>query len=103
MDATLEKALQTVLTNWEKMKKSHEDDAADDAEQFEASFYRWMEKLREWFDQLEHKPATLEEALRLPDVEKMTDLLPVELMLNFETELELIVEGQTRMEDERYD
>ncbi|MDF2683674.1 MAG: hypothetical protein K0R47_4864 [Brevibacillus sp.] len=103
MDATLEKALQTVLANWERMKKSHEDDAADDADQFEASFYSWMEKLREWFEQLEHKPATLEAALRLPDVEEVTDLLPIELMLNFETELELIVEGQTRMEDERYD
>ncbi|QRG68799.1 hypothetical protein [Brevibacillus choshinensis] len=103
MDATVEKALQTVLANWEKMKKSHEDDAGDEAEQFEASFYAWMEKLRSWFNQLDQKPATLDEALRLPEVEEITDLLPVELMLNFETELELIVEGQTRIEDERYD
>lgn len=103
MDGTVEKALQTVLANWDKMKKSHEDDAGDDADQFEASFYEWIEKLRSWFNQLEQKPATLDEALRLPEVEQITDLLPTELLLNFETELELIVEGQTRIEDERYD
>lgn len=103
MDAAVEKGLRTVLANWDKMKKSHEDDAGDDADQFEASFYEWIEKLRSWFNQLEQKPATFDEALRLPDVEQITDLLPIELMLNFETELELIVEGQARIEDERYD
>ncbi|MFJ9498401.1 hypothetical protein [Brevibacillus centrosporus] len=103
MCATLEKALRTVLDNWEKMKKSHEDDAADDAEQFEASFYKWIEAVRQWYKELEQKPTSLEDALLLPEMATSMELLPVELQLNFETELELIVEGQERMEDERYD
>ncbi|WNC16090.1 hypothetical protein [Brevibacillus brevis] len=103
MDPTLKKALETVLASWERMKKSHEDDAGDDAEQFEASFYAWIEEVRRWFDRQEPKPATLEEALQLPEIQQSMELLPGELALNVETELELIVEGQTRVEDERYD
>lgn len=103
MDTTIEKALRTMLENWEKMKKSHEEDAEEDANQFEASFYALMEQVRHWFGRLETKPETLEEALLLPDMAQIADLLPAEIYLNFETELELIVEGQTRVEDERYD
>ncbi|MGG4493593.1 hypothetical protein [Brevibacillus reuszeri] len=103
MDATIEKALHTMLENWERMKKSHEDDAEDDANTFEASFYQLMERIREWFGQLEAKPATLDDALLLPDMAQLEKKLPVEILLNFETELELIVEGETRIEDEKYD
>jgi len=103
MDAALERALQKMIANWEKMKHSHEDDAADEAEQFEASFYAWIDHIRQWYTELPHKPATLEEAMLLPDVQQSMERLPIELMLNFETELELIVAGQTREEEERYD
>lgn len=99
----MEKALQTMLHNWEKMKKSHEEDAEEDANQFEASFYALMEKIREWHAQLEAKPESLDETLRLPAIAEIADQIPGEIYLNFETELELIVEGQTREEDERYD
>ncbi|MBW5467806.1 hypothetical protein GPJ61_08040 [Brevibacillus formosus] len=103
MDTNIEKALHTTLEYWDRMKKSHEDDAEDDANQFEASFYRMMELIREWYDQLETKPDTLEDALLLPDVAEVAEQLPVEIMLNFETELELIVDGQIREDDEKYD
>ncbi|MED1948036.1 MULTISPECIES: hypothetical protein [Brevibacillus] len=103
MDTNIEKALCTTLEYWDRMKKSHEDDAEDDANQFEASFYRMMELIREWYDQLETKPDTLEDALLLPDVAEVAEQLPVEIMLNFETELELIVDGQIREDDEKYD
>jgi len=103
MDATIEKALHIMLANWERMKKSHEDDAEDDANTFEASFYHLMEQIRKWFGKLEPKPTTLDDALLLPDMAKLEEQLPVEILLNFETELELIVEGETRIEDEKYD
>ncbi|OUQ89143.1 hypothetical protein B5G50_07370 [Brevibacillus brevis] len=103
MDANIEKALRTTLEFWDRMKKSHEDDAEDDANQFEASFYRMMDHIREWYDQLETKPNTVEDALLLPDMAEVAEQLPVEIMLNFETELELIVDGQIREDDEKYD
>lgn len=103
MDATIEKALHTMLANWERMKKSHEDDAEDDANTFEASFYQLMEHIRVWHGQLESKPESLDEALLLPDMAQVMDQLPGEIVLNFETELELIIEGQTRVDDEKYD
>ncbi|MGG1658575.1 hypothetical protein [Brevibacillus sp. NRS-1366] len=103
MDATIEKALHTMLANWERMKKSHEDDAEDDANTFEASFYQLMETIRKWYGRLEPKPESLDEALLLPDLAEVMDQMPGEIILNFETELELIVDGQTRVEDEKYD
>jgi hypothetical protein len=103
METSIQKALSITLANWEKMKKSHEDDAEEDANQFEASFYKMMEEIRHWFGQLQTTPASLEEALLLPDLMEVADQLPAEISLNFETELELIVEGQTRVEDEKYD
>ncbi|ASJ52309.1 hypothetical protein BP422_01405 [Brevibacillus formosus] len=103
MDTSIGKALRTTLEYWDRMKQSHEDDAEDDANQFEASFYRMMEQIREWYDQLETKPDTLEDALLLPDMAEVAQQLPVEIMLNFETELELIVDGQIREDDEKYD
>lgn len=103
MHETIEKALHTTLAYWARMKKSHEDDAEDDANQFEAAFYHMMEQIREWYDQLETKPDSLEDALLLPDMAEVAERLPVEIMLNFETELELIVDGQTRVDDEKYD
>jgi hypothetical protein len=99
METSIQKALSITLANWEKMKKSHE----EDANQFEASFYKMMEEIRHWFGQLQTTPASLEEALLLPDLMEVADQLPAEISLNFETELELIVEGQTRVEDEKYD
>lgn len=99
----MDKALRTMLDNWEKMKRSEEDEAEEDANQFEASFYAFMQEVRNWVEGLEQPPKTLEEAMQLAKIEALVEQLPVEIMLNFETELELIVDGEVREEDERYD
>lgn len=99
----MDKALKTMLDNWEKMKRSEEDEAEEDANQFEASFYAFMQEVRNWVEGLEQPPKTLEEAMQLATIEALVEQLPVEIMLNFETELELIVDGEVREEDERYD
>lgn len=99
----MDKALKTMLDNWEKMKRSEEDEAEEDANQFEASFYAFMQEVRNWVEGLEQPPKTLEEAMQLAKIEALVEQLPVEIMLNFETELELIVDGEVREEDERYD
>ncbi|KZE51695.1 hypothetical protein AV540_12575 [Brevibacillus parabrevis] len=103
MDATIEKALRQTLDAWERMKKSHEDDAEDDANQFEAAFYKLVDAIRSWFNELPAKPESLEDALLLPDLAEIADQMPGEIVLNFETELELIVDGQMRVDDEKYD
>jgi len=103
VNTVMDKALRTMLDNWEKMKRSEEDEAEEDANQFEASFYALMQEVRNWVDGLEQPPKTLEEAMQLEKIEELVEQLPVEIMLNFETELELIVDGEVREEDERYD
>ena len=103
MDTELEKAFQTMLDNWNRMKRSEEEDAEEDADQFQTSFYKLMEALRTWFGQRQDQPESLDEALQLEAISRLVDRLPGELLLNFETELELIVEGQQREEDARYD
>ena len=99
----MKKALQLMLDNWEKMKRSDEEDAEEDADQFEASFYALCAEVRAWYEGLEEQPKTLEDALKLEEIKKMVEQLPAEILLNFETELEWIIEGEMRVEDERYD
>lgn len=103
VNTVMDKALKTMLDNWEKMKRSEEDEAEEDANQFEASFYALMQEVRNWVAGLEQPPKTLEEAMQLAKIVELVEQLPVEIMLNFETELELIVDGEVREEDERYD
>ncbi len=103
MNSSIEEALSRVLTRWNQMTSSKEDDAETDAEAFENAFYQFIDVIREWYDQLEAKPLSLEEALEHPDIQSAQDLLPQPLLLNFETELDLIVDGVTRIDDERYD
>lgn len=99
----IEQALKITLHHWNQMKMSGEEEAEDEANQFEASFYKLMEEVRTWFSSLENRPSTLDDALELQDIREIIDRLPAELHLNFETELELIVEGETREEDAKYD
>jgi len=103
MQTMIQKALNTTIDNWEKMKESREEHAEEDANQFEASFYELMEQIRRWIHQMPARPKSLDEALLLPELEEVVAILPPELYLNFETELELIIEGETRMEDAKYD
>jgi len=99
----IEHALNITLHHWNQMKVSGEEEAEDEANQFEASFYTLMEAVRTWFSSLKIRPSTLDDALELPDIAEIIERLPAELHLNFETELELIVEGETREEDAKYD
>jgi hypothetical protein len=79
------------------------DDPEFTANEFEASFYIFIDAVREWVYALERRPQTLDEFLELPLVEEIVRLLPAELYLNFETEAELIVENKSRVDDEKYD
>lgn len=99
----MKKAFQLMLDNWEKMKRSHEEDAQEDADQFEASFYALFAEVRTWYEGLEEQPKTLDDALKQEEIKQMVEQLPAEILLNFETELEWIIEGEMRVEDEKYD
>ncbi|KEO84467.1 hypothetical protein EL26_05045 [Tumebacillus flagellatus] len=99
----MQEAFETMQENWRMMQSSDFDSAAEDAERFEGSFYKFIDAVREWVDALQEKPATLEALLARPELQAFADELPAPLLLNFETELELIFEGITREEDEKYD
>ncbi|WP_028549576.1 hypothetical protein [Paenibacillus sp. UNC451MF] len=103
MNEKVTKALDTTLNHWNSMSRSDQDEAEEMANAFEASFYRFIEAVREWVNELESRPQTLDELLEHPFVQEITDQLPVPLYLNFETEAELIVENKIRIDDEKYD
>jgi hypothetical protein len=96
-------ACDEMIDNWNGMGRSDMDAAGDAADRFQNSFYRFVDELREWLDQQPARPQSLGEALGLPAIAELADELPGPLLLNFETELELIVEGMEREEEEKYD
>ncbi|ASS74326.1 hypothetical protein CIG75_04565 [Tumebacillus algifaecis] len=99
----IQAAYDEMIANWNTMQSSDMDSAGDDADRFQSSFYRFIEELQEWLVTAEPKPRTVDAAMALPWLAELYEELPAPLMLNFETELELIVEGITREEDARYD
>jgi len=103
MDTQVIQALDTALSHWQRMAGASTDEAEESANEFEASFYRFIDAFREWTYGLEPGPQSLEALLELPEVERISDLLPAPLYLNFETEAELIVERILRVDDEKYD
>ncbi|WP_282940223.1 hypothetical protein [Paenibacillus sp. RC67] len=103
MNEKVTKALDTALDHWKSMSRSDHDEAEDTANAFEASFYKFIDAVREWVNELEPRPQTLDELLEQPFIQEITDRLPVPLYLNFETEAELIVENKSRIDDEKYD
>ena len=103
MEHRVDQALQSMLEYWREMKKSEKEDAEEDANQFEASFYTFIEAVKEWIQGRHPFPKSLDEALSLPEIQKWEAELPPMLVLNFETELELMVEGIEREEEARYD
>ncbi|MFB9325128.1 hypothetical protein ACFFSY_04220 [Paenibacillus aurantiacus] len=98
-----EPALTEMLRNWQDMSSAEEAEAEEAAERFEASFYRFIDAFRVWVWRLASPPVTIDELLALPAVRLLTDRLPAPLLLNFETEAELILERQGREEEEKYD
>jgi hypothetical protein len=103
MKASVTEAFKEMLENWSAMQRSDMDSAGDDADRFQDSFYRFIDELKEWIEQLTDQPRDLGAALAMPEIDAFVEQLPGPLYLNFETELELILEGITRTEDERYD
>ncbi|MFD2169644.1 hypothetical protein [Tumebacillus lipolyticus] len=103
MIKAVQEAFQEMQSDWQQMQSSDMDSAGDDADRFQAAFYRFIDAVKEWLESLEQKPRTTAAALDLPELSALYDELPAPLLLNFETELELIVEGIVRVEDARYD
>ncbi len=103
MTAKIERTLENALRNWKAMSGSGNEDAEAAADQFEASFYLFIDAVREWFQGLDQQPQTLEEFLELPVVRHMLEQLPAPLHLNFETEAELIVDHISRIDEDKYD
>jgi hypothetical protein len=103
MHHEVEQALHAALQNWSLMARADHEDSEEAANAFEASFYRFIDAVREWASGLEPQPDTIEAFLELPMVQEIIDLLPAPLYLNFETEAELIVQNQLRVEEDKYD
>lgn len=92
--------LKTALEDWEMMGNASESESEDCAERFEMHFYEFIDELKAWYQHLEEPPTTIEEAENLVEVKEIADRLPAPLLLNFYTELELIIEGKNQV---RYD
>lgn len=92
MQHDMQGAFSTMLENWNKMQRSELEEAQDDAERFELSFYDFMEEVEKWLKTLNKKPTNYEETTNLPEIKEIMEQLPVPLYINFETELELIIE-----------
>ncbi|MBP1155555.1 MULTISPECIES: hypothetical protein [unclassified Paenibacillus] len=103
MNAKVEQALNITIRNWNSMSGSNNDEAESTANEFESSFYLFIDTVREWADGLNPRPQTLEEFLEQPMIQDILDLLPTPLHLNFETEAELIVDNKSRIDDAKYD
>lgn len=103
MNQKIEQALAVVVRNWQSMAASESEEAESTADQFEASFYIWIETVRDWVYELKQPPQTLEEAMELPIIKEILEVLPEPLLLNFETEVELILENTHRIDDAKYD
>jgi hypothetical protein len=103
VNTTIKQALETTLRNWNSMSGSDNDEAESTANEFESSFYLFIDAVREWTYGLDQQPQTLDEFLGLPMIQEILNLLPGPLYLNFETEAELIVDNKRRIDEDKYD
>ncbi|KRF11156.1 hypothetical protein [Paenibacillus sp. Soil787] len=103
MNPNVEQALLTTLKNWNAMSASLGDEQEAVADQFQSSFYLFIDAVREWVYELEPRPQTIDELLDMDMVEEILDVLPAPLHLNFETEVELIMDNVVRIDDDKYD
>ncbi|MEW9700599.1 hypothetical protein [Paenibacillus sp. SI8] len=103
MDAKVEETLNAALRNWKTMSKPDDEDAEETANEFEASFYTFIDAVREWTYRLDEQPQSLEEFLELGMIQEILERLPAPLHLNFETEAELILDYQNRVDEDKYD
>lgn len=103
MNPNVEKALQITLRNWNAMSRSENDEQEATADQFQSSFYLFIDALSEWIHGLEPRPQTIDELLDLDMIQEIMDILPAPLHLNFETEAELIIDQVIRVDEDQYD
>ncbi|TXK75166.1 hypothetical protein [Paenibacillus sp. N3.4] len=103
MDAKVKQALEITLHNWRSMAGSQMEEAEPHADQFQSSFYLFIDALREWFLGLDKQPRNLDEFLKLTMIQEIVNVLPAPLYLNFETEAELIIEKTLREDEDSYD
>lgn len=103
MNTKVEQALDVTLRNWKSMSGAENDEAETTANEFESSFYVFIDTVREWTYGLDQRPQTLEEFLELTLIKDILLLLPAPLHLNFETEAELIIEDKSRIDEDKYD
>ena len=88
MDTNVLKAKQEMLENWNQMKSSSMEDASEHADQFQNSFYEFMETVVAWLRENKEANLTLDELLHMPEIETLLADLPDPLKLNFELEVE---------------
>jgi hypothetical protein len=103
MEREVKQTLDTALANWKSMSEPGSGEAEATADQFESSFYTFIDAVRDWFNQLDQQPQTLEKFMELPLIQDILERLPAPLHLNFETEAELIIENIRRVDEEKYD
>jgi hypothetical protein len=103
LENKIDRLLDDALRNWNALSNASHDDAETTADDFEASFYRFIDAVREWYLALHPRPGTLEEMLDQPAIAAIMDRLPAPLYLNFETEVELMIDNISRVDEDRYD
>ena len=85
--------LETALSDWAMMQKTEGDEGADWAERFEMHFYEFTEAFEVWYQSLSDKPDSSEDLLEREEVKSIQERLPGPLQLNFEMEIEEMVDG----------
>jgi hypothetical protein len=96
----MNKHFNTALEAWSRMQKTEGDEGAEWAERFERYFYEFINELKVWYNSLDEKPKTVEEAEEFPVIKKFADQIPGPVYITFLTELEDIMEG---FETSRFD
>jgi hypothetical protein len=103
MDPTVKQALDITLHNWQSMTSYQSDEKEAVADQFQSSFYVFIDTVRDWVLRQDPMPLTLDDMLEIDMIQDIFDLLPAPLHLNFETELELILDRVERVDEDKYD
>lgn len=100
---SLNDAFKELLEQWERNQQTHILEGAEDAATLlEHRFYAFIDVFKNWFAGIK-KPKDLEEALELPDIQRIVNQLPTPLYIPFENELDLLIDGIEQENDEKYD
>ena len=103
MDSNVQQALAITLQNWQAMTSYQSDEKEAVADQFQSSFYEFIDTVRDWVLRQDPLPLTLDDMLEIDMIQDIFDLLPAPLHLNFETEIELIIDRVERVDEDKYD